>query len=49
MYKPNIKLTERARVVSPHLSTDWNRRSIKTYFMRWVTRKSRPETSEVER
>ena len=32
-----------------HLPTDWNRRSIETCFMRWVTRKSLPETSEVER
>ena len=32
MYKPNIKLTERARVASPHFPTDWNRHSIETYF-----------------
>ena len=32
MYKPNIKLTERARVASPPFPTDWNRRSIETYF-----------------
>ena len=32
MYKPNIKLTERAHVASPHFPTDWNRRSIETYF-----------------
>ena len=36
MYKPNIKLTERARVASPHFPTDWNRRSIETYFLNKV-------------
>ena len=36
MYKPNIKLTERTRVASPHIPTDWNRRTIETYFLNKV-------------
>ena len=32
MYKP----TKRARVASPHFPSDWNRRSIKTYFFNKV-------------